>query len=116
MQTVTAQTHASTAIRTDLGAIFVSLELSQSTWVVTSLSPGGGEKMSKHSLSHWFQERVERNAAARPIDRIKPFELRADRHAGLLAEIAVKESRGAAPSALSQQGVGTNRHKMPQAR
>lgn len=34
--------------RTDLGAIFVSLELSRSTWLVTSLSPGSGEKMSKH--------------------------------------------------------------------
>jgi transposase len=39
-----------TAIRTDLGAIFVSLELSRSTWLITSLSPGGGEKMSKHSV------------------------------------------------------------------
>jgi transposase len=40
-----------TAIRTNLGAIFVSLELSRSTWLITSLSPGGGEKMSKHGLS-----------------------------------------------------------------
>ena len=39
-----------TAIRTQLGAIFVSLELSRSTWLVTSMSPGGGEKMSKHSV------------------------------------------------------------------
>ena len=39
---------APTAIRTDLGAIFVSLELSLSTWLITSLSPAGGEKMSKH--------------------------------------------------------------------
>jgi transposase len=38
------------AIRISLGAIFVSLELSRSTWVVTSLSPGAGEKMSKHSM------------------------------------------------------------------
>jgi transposase len=29
-----------TAIRTNLGAIFVSLELSRSTWLITSLSPG----------------------------------------------------------------------------
>jgi transposase len=36
------------AIRTDLGAIFVSMELSKSTWVITSLSPGAGERMSKH--------------------------------------------------------------------
>ena len=39
------------AIRTDLGAIFVSLELSRKAWLITSLSPGGGEKMSKHSVA-----------------------------------------------------------------
>lgn len=39
-----------TAIRTHIGAIFVSLELSRSTWLVTSLSPGKGEKMSRHSV------------------------------------------------------------------
>ena len=39
-----------TAIRTHLGAIFVSLELSRSVWLITSLSPGTGEKMSKHSV------------------------------------------------------------------
>jgi transposase len=39
-----------TAIRTQLGAIFVSLELSRSTWLITSLSPGKGEKMSRHSV------------------------------------------------------------------
>jgi transposase len=38
------------AIDVDLAAIFVSLELSRSTWLVTSLSPGGGGKMSKHSV------------------------------------------------------------------
>ena len=41
---------AQAAIRTDLGAIFVSLELSRRTWLITSLSPGGGEKMSKPSV------------------------------------------------------------------
>lgn len=39
-----------TAIRTDLGAIFISMELSRSVWLITSLSPGAGEKMSKHSV------------------------------------------------------------------
>jgi hypothetical protein len=39
-----------TAIRTDLGAIFVSLELSRPTWLITSLSPGAGEQMSKHAV------------------------------------------------------------------
>ena len=47
-----------TAIRTQFGAIFVSLELSRSKWLVTSLSPGNGEKMSKRSLE----------AGDRPLD------------------------------------------------
>jgi len=38
------------AIRTDLGAIFVSMELSRRAWLITSLSPGAGNKMSKHSV------------------------------------------------------------------
>lgn len=38
------------AIRVDIGAIFVSMELSRSTWLLTSISPGGGERMSRHSL------------------------------------------------------------------
>ena len=38
------------AIQTNLGAIFASLELSRSVWLITSLSPGAGEKMSKHSV------------------------------------------------------------------
>jgi transposase len=51
MHGVAAQSEAAIAIRTDLCAIFVSLELSRSTWLLTSLSPGAGEKMSKHSVS-----------------------------------------------------------------
>jgi len=39
------------AIRVDLGAIFVSLELSRKRWLVTSLSPGAGEKMSRHAVA-----------------------------------------------------------------
>jgi transposase len=34
----------------ELNAIFVSLELSRSSWLITSLSPGAGEKMSRHSV------------------------------------------------------------------
>jgi transposase len=41
---------APAAIQTHLTAIFVSLELSRKTWLITSLSPGAGEKMSKHSV------------------------------------------------------------------
>jgi transposase len=45
-----APASAQAAIHINLAAIFVSLELSRSAWLVTSLSPGGGEKMSKHSV------------------------------------------------------------------
>jgi transposase len=40
-----------TAIRSHIAAIFVSLELSRSHWLITSLSPGNGEKMSKHGVA-----------------------------------------------------------------
>ena len=39
------------AIRTDLCAIFISLELSRSKWLVTSLSPDSGGKMSKREVA-----------------------------------------------------------------
>ena len=38
------------AIQTHITAIFISLELSRKVWLVTSLSPGAGEKMSKHCV------------------------------------------------------------------
>ena len=38
------------AVQISLAAIFVSLELSRSTWLITSLIPGGADKMSKHSV------------------------------------------------------------------
>ncbi len=44
------QTQAQTTRPADLGAIFVSLELSKSTWLVTALSPGS-EKMSRHTVA-----------------------------------------------------------------
>src|ERR1700678_3683942 len=47
MQTEAAHAKPSTAIQTDLAAIFISLELSRSIWLITSLSPGSGEKLSK---------------------------------------------------------------------
>ena len=51
MQVVADRAAEPIAIQTDLRAIFVSLELSRSTWLITSLSPGGGEKMSKQSVA-----------------------------------------------------------------
>lgn len=50
METAADQLEAPTAIRTNLGAIFVSLELSRTSWLITSLSPANGEKMSKHTV------------------------------------------------------------------
>jgi len=50
MQDVAHRPVAAITIGSDLCAIFISLELSRSTWLVTSLSPGHGEKMSKHSV------------------------------------------------------------------
>src|SRR5208282_1363466 len=38
------------AVTGELNAIFVSLELSRSTWLITSLSPGAGEKISRHAI------------------------------------------------------------------
>ena len=48
---MTARATNPTAIRTALGAIFVSMELSRSKWLITSISPGSGEKMSKHLVT-----------------------------------------------------------------
>jgi len=38
------------AVQISPAAIFVSLELSRSTWLITSLAPGGRDKMSKYLL------------------------------------------------------------------
>jgi hypothetical protein len=48
MSSITFPPVESTVVRNDLGAIFASLELSLSSWLVTSLSPGSGERMSRH--------------------------------------------------------------------
>jgi transposase len=49
MQDIANRPQAPNPIRCDIGVIFVSMELSRSTWLITSLSPGGGEKMSKRN-------------------------------------------------------------------
>ena len=51
MHVVAHQPEAPGTISSDLGAIFVSLELSRSIWLITSLSPCAGEKMSKHGVA-----------------------------------------------------------------
>lgn len=49
MENQTVRSETPTAVRVDLGAILVSLELSKSTWLVTSLAPGS-DKISRHSV------------------------------------------------------------------
>jgi transposase len=49
MDTVADRSEEPTAIRAELGAIFISMELSRSIWLITSQSPGNG-KMSKHTV------------------------------------------------------------------
>ena len=79
MQVEADRPEAPSAIRNDLGAIFVSLELSRSVWLITSLSPGAGEKMSKHSvpagnigglltrLSEFKQKAIARTGRSFPV-------------------------------------------------
>jgi transposase len=38
------------AAHKELDAIYVSIELSRKSWLITSLSPGAGEKLSRHSV------------------------------------------------------------------
>jgi uncharacterized protein len=52
MQTEAAHVETSTAIQTDLAAIFISLELSRSIWLITSLSPGNGAAGARKRLRH----------------------------------------------------------------
>jgi hypothetical protein len=69
MHFVAHRPEAPSAIRSDLGAILVSLELSRLTWLITSLSPGGSEKMSKHSVpagSHPIAECDDAPARLKP--------------------------------------------------
>lgn len=62
------------AIRGDLGVVVVSLELSRSTWLVTSLALGVGEKMSRHVVPAG-----EAAALLRLLERLRRRRGRADR-------------------------------------
>ena len=73
-------------IRTDLGAIFVSLELSPSIWLITSLSPGGGERMLKHSLRG--------GDVAGPLERFAQIQEKARARTGQRFPIIVVQEAG----------------------
>ena len=74
------------AVLTDLGAIFVSLELSRSRWVITSLSPGGGGKMSRHS--------VPGGDIASVLDRFRRLQTRAQDRTGRNHPVIVIQEAG----------------------
>lgn len=78
--------HTPAAIRTDLGAIFVSMELSKSTWLITSLSPGAGEWMSKHA--------VRAGDVAGLMDRFTQLRAKAAKRTGLDFRVIVIQEAG----------------------
>jgi transposase len=86
MQSIAERHEEPTAIRTDLGAIFVSLELSRSLWLVTSISPGGREKMSKHV--------VRAGDIAALLARFAELKKRALARTGKMASIIVVQEAG----------------------
>ena len=95
-----------TAIHTDLGAIFVSLELSRSSWLITSLSPGGGEKMSKHS--------VPGGDFAGLMERFAQLQKKARLRTGQSFRIIV--TGGRSRRVLDSPGAPERRHRKPRRR
>ena len=47
---ITQSKHAGKSTYENLQTIYVSIELSKNTWLITSISPGAGEKLSRHSV------------------------------------------------------------------
>src|SRR5690349_7559023 len=92
------------AIRTDLKAIFVSLELSRSTWVITSLAPGGGETMSKHA--------VPSGDIAALLARLSQLKEKARARTGQVCPIIVIPRSGAG-RVLDPPGPATGRDREP---
>ena len=118
MQDVADQSAAPTTIGADLCAIFVSLELSRSTWLVTSLSPGRGEKMSKHSVSAGdiagllarFSE-LRRKACARTG---KSFQSSSFKKRGWIGQPATTDNDDSARLALATPSAALGTHQLDQ--
>ena len=75
MQELANRPVVSTTIRSDICAIFVSLELSRSTWLITSLSPGCREKMSKHSVKAGDILRAAQSVDRKLITQVTVFDV-----------------------------------------
>ena len=86
MQDVADQSAAPTTIGADICAIFVSLELSRSTWLATSLSPGRGRNLQAQRVCRGYRcaagalFRAQEKACARTG---KPFPIVVIQEAGL---------------------------------
>ena len=76
----TSTTHSTSS---DPAAIFVSLELSRAVWLVTALSPGGNQKMSRHQ--------VPGGDLAGLLERFAELRRKAHARTGQLARIVVIE-------------------------
>ena len=89
------------AIQRHIGAIFISLELSRSKWLITSLAPGGGQKMSKHS--------VEAGNFAGLLARFSAIREKASARTGICYPIIVIQEAGLdgfwIHRALEQEGI-----------
>src|ERR1700723_2771882 len=89
------------AIQTHIGAIFISLELSRSRWLITSLVPGGGQRMSRHS--------VEAGALAGLLARFWAIRDKASARTGISYPIIVIQEAGLdgfwIHRALEQEGI-----------
>lgn len=83
---VVTQPKVQSAIRSDLGEIFISLELSQSKWLITSLLPGGNGKMSEHT--------VKAGDVAGMLDRFGELNRKAEARSGHYFPIIVIQEAG----------------------
>src|SRR5208282_3166803 len=86
MPTIADRHDAPTAIQTNLAAIFISLELSRSIWLITSLSPGFAGKMSKHS--------VQAGDVAALLARVSELKRKASERTGKSFPIVVIQEAG----------------------
>jgi transposase len=102
---VSAPGPAQAAIDVNLAGIFVSLELSRSTWLITSLSPGGGEKMSKRS--------VRSGDVAGLLDQLARLRDRAQARTGKTFPVIVIQEAGLdgfwVHRVLEREGIGGHR-------
>ncbi len=82
----TNPTSTTRSTSSDPAAIFVSLELSRAVWLVTALSPGGNQKMSRHQ--------VPGGDLAGLLSRFAELQRKAQARTGQFARIVVIQEAG----------------------